>query len=713
MNPMTGRTIGNYRVIAKLGEGGMGTVYRAIDTMVEREVALKSLKPEIAAQPGLVERFRSEAVLLARLNHPAVAHLYTFFKDGGEYFMAMEYVAGNTLEALIRNHGPIPYPRALAYLTQILHGVGHAHSLGILHRDLKPSNVMLTPQEKVKIMDFGIARALGAAGMTRDGRVIGTLEYLAPERIRGRQDDPRSDLYSVGVTLFEMLTGRLPFAADSDYDLLTAQVQMQPPRPSTLGVRLPPGVENLLMTSLEKDPDRRYASAAAFEAAVAGCVQIPRGQMAGSPAAAGETRLSPIPAAGPGMAAETRLAAGPGMAAETRLAAAPASPGNPAAPTVLSTAPDRAPDTRPMPGAGVPVAKAWTLPLDKRLAAALGVAFLAGAGWLAYRFQESSRPAPHAQGAPLPPVAGSLISPKPVEPNANAGGAPAGQAGPPPAQGGDGSQAVSPAPQPAPAPDRKPVPDAGKPNPPPAPSPAVTDHPALTPEVRRAAMAALEQTDGPAAGAPGSRPIQMAGLVAALKTGGPAMVADLEEAVARRGVGFQLTPARSDALAAAGAPEALLTLVEANERVKPDAGAAKAASAPAPAPAPPARHISRISDVRSLFVDCEQAEMKTAVRDELKKELGARIQLVDTASGADAVMKGTVTGQSGGAITRALRPKDRTQAHAAVTDSATGASLWEQGGGDHKPVVGIFQSDSLKSQAARIVKEMKDALSKK
>jgi hypothetical protein len=284
MNAMTGRTIANYHLIAKLGEGGMGAVYRAIDTMVEREVALKCLKPEIAAQPGVLERFRREAVVLARLNHAAVAQLYTFFKEGNEFYMVMEYVAGETLERVVQTRGALPYPEALSLAIQMLEGVGHAHALGILHRDLKPSNVILTPTGNVKLMDFGIAQALGAARLTRDGRIVGTPEYLAPERIQGKPADARSDLYSAGVVLYEMLTGRLPFEAATEYELLVAQVEKQPPAPRELGIDLPPAVERAVMKALEKSPDERYEEAASFAEALSAALGEAQGAPVEKPA---------------------------------------------------------------------------------------------------------------------------------------------------------------------------------------------------------------------------------------------------------------------------------------------------------------------------------------------------------------------------------------------------------------------------------------------
>ena len=261
---MIGRTVGNYRIVEKLGEGAMGTVYRAVDQMVDRTVAIKVLKPEIAQNAETLERFHREAVALARLNHPCIAQLYAFFQEGGEYFMVMEFVPGETLDERIGREGRLEWLCALKILAPVLEGVGHAHSLGILHRDLKPANIMLATDGRVKVMDFGIACVLNSTRLTREARLVGTLEYLAPERALGKPPDARSDIYSLGMVLYEMLTGRLPFTGDTDFDLIRAQLNQKPPRPREIGIALPPPVEGLLMTALEKDPARRFPDAGTF-----------------------------------------------------------------------------------------------------------------------------------------------------------------------------------------------------------------------------------------------------------------------------------------------------------------------------------------------------------------------------------------------------------------------------------------------------------------
>lgn len=265
---MTCQSIGNYRIVERLGHGGQGKVYRAIDTLVERQVAIKVLRPEIARDPEMLERFRAEAVALAKLNHPAIAQLYAFVCERGDFYMVMEYVPGRTLGELIRDEGPFAWPRAVSIAASILDAVAFAHNAGVLHRDLKPANVMLTSDDRVKVMDFGIAQIAGKRKMTREGRIVGTVEYLAPERIRGAAPDERSDLYSVGIVLYEMLTGRLPFEASTEYATMMAQLNERPAPPRQLGIEVPEALAAVLDKALEKDPDRRFPDAASFAAAL-------------------------------------------------------------------------------------------------------------------------------------------------------------------------------------------------------------------------------------------------------------------------------------------------------------------------------------------------------------------------------------------------------------------------------------------------------------
>jgi len=267
---MIGRTVGNYKLIAKLGEGGMGAVYKGVDLMVEREVAVKVLRPEIARQPEILERFRAEAVALAKLNHSHIATLYSFFREGDEYFMVMEFVAGRTLESVIRDSAPMPPATAIDIASQVLEAIEHAHSQGILHRDIKPANVMLTSAGQVKVTDFGIARVLGKARLTREGCAYGTLEYLAPERIRGQEGDVRSDLYSLSAVLYEMLSHHLPFERSTDFEMMRAHLEEAPAPFAALGLpAIPPRLEAVVNRALAKSPDERFAGPTEFRAALA------------------------------------------------------------------------------------------------------------------------------------------------------------------------------------------------------------------------------------------------------------------------------------------------------------------------------------------------------------------------------------------------------------------------------------------------------------
>jgi eukaryotic-like serine/threonine-protein kinase len=291
---MIGRTVGQYKILEKLGEGGMGAVYRAVDVMIEREVAIKMLRPEIARQPDVVERFRSEAKTLAMINSPGIAMLYSFFRDGNDFFMVMEFVRGRTMEAVIREAGAMPWRKATALFTDILTAIEPAHRIGVLHRDIKPANIMLTVLGSIKVMDFGIARALGTARMTREGRMVGTLEYISPERVKGKETDVRSDIYSLGVVFYEMLSGHLPFESDSEFELMREHLEAQPPPLSSFGAEIPRGVEAALMRALAKAPEERYQSCSEFAEALQTAMGE-RGPVVRAAAIAIEPAIAPPP----------------------------------------------------------------------------------------------------------------------------------------------------------------------------------------------------------------------------------------------------------------------------------------------------------------------------------------------------------------------------------------------------------------------------------
>lgn len=262
---MVDEIIGSYKLLEKIGEGGMGEVFRGIDLMLEREVAIKFLRPEFARQPDIVERFRKEAIVLARLNHPNIATLYSFVRHEDRFFMVMEFAHGQTLEQLVAAHQEgIPWQWALSLFCQALRAIEHAHGHGIVHRDIKPANMMLSDRNVLKVLDFGIARVLGSSHMTRTGLAVGTLKYMSPEQVRGREVDTRSDIYSLGIVLYKMLTGRTPFEELAEYDLMKAQVE-QPPLPLGEFVSdLPKPIEDAVTQALAKAPEERIQTAADF-----------------------------------------------------------------------------------------------------------------------------------------------------------------------------------------------------------------------------------------------------------------------------------------------------------------------------------------------------------------------------------------------------------------------------------------------------------------
>jgi serine/threonine protein kinase len=265
---MIGTEIGSYRVIEKLGEGGMGVVYKGVDTALDRPVAIKVLSSALTSNPELVERFHAEARAQANLNHTNLATLYTFQVHEGSACMVMEFVDGETFEDMILRRGPIPAVEAIPLLKQALMGIGYAHRAGIVHRDIKPANLMVNRAGIVKVMDFGIAKVLGARGMTKTGAQMGTGWYMSPEQVLNKSVDFRSDIYSLGVTLYQMLTAHVPFEGTSDFEIMTGHIQTPPPLPTQFYPYIPKGVENAVLKSLEKQPNNRFQSVEEFGAAL-------------------------------------------------------------------------------------------------------------------------------------------------------------------------------------------------------------------------------------------------------------------------------------------------------------------------------------------------------------------------------------------------------------------------------------------------------------
>ena len=259
---MIGEIVGNYRVLKKLGEGGMGTVYLARDLSLEREVALKIISPELARNPSLMARFRVEAIAQAKLNHSNITVIHSFDQQKDTYYIVMEYVDGKTLKKVIKEKGKIPLKQTAKIFSQILDGVAYAHYKGVVHRDIKPSNIFLTNDEIVKIGDFGIAKVEGIEGLTKMGSTLGSPLYCSPEQVMGKKTDARTDVYSLGMTLYEMLTGKLPFkhSEDSDYKIMKQVIEVTPQKPSEMDRTIPPAMDALVMKCLAKSAEERFQS---------------------------------------------------------------------------------------------------------------------------------------------------------------------------------------------------------------------------------------------------------------------------------------------------------------------------------------------------------------------------------------------------------------------------------------------------------------------
>ncbi len=266
---MIGRTFDKRYVIKrKLGSGGMADVFLAEDQELGRRVALKLLDDRHAADEQFVERFRREAQSAAGLNHPSIVSIFDRGYAEGTYYIAMEYLDGRTLKELLVRNGPTPIPIAIDYARQILGALSFAHRNGIVHRDIKPHNIVVGGDGRLKVTDFGIARS-GASQMTEAGSIVGTAQYLSPEQARGAPVDPRSDLYSLGIVLYEMLTGNVPFTGDTPVEIAMKHLSQVPEPPSELRPDVPHALDAVVMRALAKDPDQRYGSAEEMDADLA------------------------------------------------------------------------------------------------------------------------------------------------------------------------------------------------------------------------------------------------------------------------------------------------------------------------------------------------------------------------------------------------------------------------------------------------------------
>ena len=262
-----GEIVGDYEVLGPLGKGGMGAVYRVRNVISERVEAMKEVLPGREQTADLAERFLREIRVHATLQHPNIAQLFTAFRRDHHVLMIMELVEGVNLDEILQR-GPMPTGEAVACMAQTLEALKYAHGQGVIHRDIKPSNIVVLPDGVVKLLDFGIARGESDRRLTLSGMVIGSLSYMSPEQVGGQSVDGRSDVYSVGVTLYQAVTGTLPFHGESQYAVMHAQRSHTPTDPDRLNPEIQGGLSEAIMRSLEKDPARRFQTAADFQAAL-------------------------------------------------------------------------------------------------------------------------------------------------------------------------------------------------------------------------------------------------------------------------------------------------------------------------------------------------------------------------------------------------------------------------------------------------------------
>jgi hypothetical protein len=295
--PLIGRVIAGQRIEGVAGRGGMGVVYRATDLDLERRVAVKVIAPALADDPAFRRRFIDESRIAASLDHPNVITIHRAGEEEGVLFLVMRFVDGVDLRGVLARDGPLDPGRALRILTQVASALDAAHASGLVHRDVKPANILLGAGDHVYLTDFGLSKRTASADATRTAQLVGTLNYVAPEQIRGHQVDARTDVYALGAVLFQMLTGGVPFPAETDEAKMWAHLSEPPPRASELRPGVPAGLDEVIRRAMSKSPDERYPTAGELAAAAASALESARpAPAAAPPSRAPAPRARPMPA---------------------------------------------------------------------------------------------------------------------------------------------------------------------------------------------------------------------------------------------------------------------------------------------------------------------------------------------------------------------------------------------------------------------------------